>query len=73
VANKYSVTSVSFSGQEDLLAKAKARAKSLNLKLSKYVCVLLERDLKKGGDLILSERGPDYKCEPPPSPPNRDK
>lgn len=49
----------------ELLEEAKERAESLGLSLSKYVCMLVEKDLEAGGDMVLKERPPQYGASDP--------
>lgn len=52
MANKYKVIGISFSGMEDLLEMAKARARRQRRSFSNYVTGLIEEDLKSVGVVI---------------------
>ena len=55
VSNKYNVRGVSFSGNEELLAHAKARAKEQGRSLSNYIVQLIRADISNLEPLILKE------------------
>lgn len=54
MANKYNVQSISFPTKE-LHKNAKVRANSLSLSLSRYVMLLIKKDLAEGGSFVIEE------------------
>lgn len=66
--NPYRVIGISWSSQE-LLDAARSRARALGISFSSYVNRVVERELERGGDFVLSEKPGVYRAgnEPDPS------
>ena len=63
-------TAISVSISRDLLALIDARAQSLNLTRSRYLALLAQQDLTKGGPLVISapDAGQPHRVRPRPRP-----